>query len=132
MSFGMRPSSIRRTSPNQRSLRCLSRVYIVGRPARDIIVGYFVLSGYVQDTADASQVECVKPSLLPGICSPCLAAIQQRAGNTGIADRHLCLHRELGACHTRAVRRARVEAAFPILLSISASKERLSVMVEPR
>ena len=34
--------------------------------------------------------------------------------------------------HTRAVSRARVEAASPILLSISASKERLSVTVETR
>ena len=33
--FGMRPSSIRRTWSNHRSLRCLSRVYILGRPARD-------------------------------------------------------------------------------------------------
>ena len=65
---------------------------------QDISVGYFVLPGYVQDTADASQVESVKPSLLPGICSPCLAAIQQCAGNTGIVDCHLCLHRQLGAC----------------------------------
>ena len=79
-------------------------------------------------------MECVKPSLLPGICSPCLAAIQQRAGNTGIVDRHICLHRQLGVYlhYTRAVRRARVEAAFLILLSICVSKERLSVMVEPR
>ena len=38
----------------------------------------------------------------------------------------------LGLVHTRTVRRARVESAFPILLSISASKERLSLMVEPR
>ena len=64
---------------------------------QDINVGYFVLPGYAQDTADASQVKSVKPSLLPGICSPCLAAIQQCAGNTGIVDRHLCLHRQLGA-----------------------------------
>ena len=35
MSLGMRPTSIRRAWPNHRSLRCLSRVYIVGRPARD-------------------------------------------------------------------------------------------------
>ena len=41
---------------------------------QDISVGYFVLPGYAQDTADASQVESVKPSLLPGICSPYLAA----------------------------------------------------------
>ena len=65
---------------------------------QDISVGCFVLPGYYQDTADASQVECVKPSLLPGICSQCLAAIQQCAGNTGIVDCHLCLHRQLGAC----------------------------------
>ena len=38
----------------------------------------------------------------------------------------------LGLVQTRAVRRARVVAAFPIILSNSASKERLSVMVEPR
>ena len=81
---------------------------------------------------DASQVECVEPFLLPGICSPRLAAIQQCADNAGIVDCHLCLHRQLGLVHTRAVRRARVEAAFPILLLISASNERLSVMVEPR
>ena len=35
MSFGMRPSSILRTWHNHRSLRCLSRVYILGRPAWD-------------------------------------------------------------------------------------------------
>ena len=82
----MRPSSGRRIWPNHRSLRCLGRVYILGRPARDrtFSVGYFVLPWYVWDTADASHVECVKPSL---------AAIQQCAGN-----RNLCLHKQLGAC----------------------------------
>ena len=50
---------------------------------QDISVGYFILQGYSQDTADASQVECVEPSLLPGICSPRLAAIQQCADHTG-------------------------------------------------
>lgn len=38
----------------------------------------------------------------------------------------------LGLFHTGVVRRARVVAAFPILLPISASRERLLVMVEPR
>ena len=38
----------------------------------------------------------------------------------------------LGLVHTHEVRRASVVAAFPILLSISVSKERLLVMVEPR
>ena len=100
---------------------------------QNISVGYFVQPGYAQDTADASQVECVEPTLLPGIiCSPCLAAIQQCADNTGNVDGVVVFTGSLGLVHTRAVRRARVEAGFPILLSISASNERLSVMVEPR
>ena len=65
---------------------------------QDISVGYFVLSGYSQDTADASQVECVEPSLLPGLCCPRLATIQQCVGDTGILYRHLCHHRQLGTC----------------------------------
>ena len=64
-------------------------------------------------------------------CSPCLATIQQCAGNTYITYCYLSLHRHsLGLVHTRAVRRARVEAAFPILSSIFVSKDKLSVMVE--
>ena len=68
-----------------RSMRCLSRVYILRTPStrQDISVGYFVLPGYDQDTAHVSQVESVEPSLLPGIRSPRLAAIQQYAGKTG-------------------------------------------------
>ena len=92
---------------------------------QDISVGYFVLPGYSQDTADASQVECVEPSLLPGICSLHLAAIQQGADHTVIVDCHLCLDRQLGACPHSSRETARVEAAFPFLLLISASKERL-------
>ena len=66
---------------------------------QEISVGYFVQPGYAQDTAGDSQVECVEPTLLPGIiCSPCLAAIQQCADNTGNVDRHICLHRQLWAC----------------------------------
>ena len=66
---------------------------------QDISVGYFVLPGYAQDTAGASLVERVELSLLPGISSPCLAAIQQCADNTDIVvDCHICLHRQLGAC----------------------------------
>ena len=37
-----------------------------------------------------------------------------------------------GFVHTRAVRRARVEAAFPIILSIYVSNARLSLIAEPR
>ena len=70
----------------------------MGRSAReDISVGYFVLPGYSRDTADASRVECVMPSLLPGIRSPCLAVIQQCAINSGIVDCHICLHGQIGA-----------------------------------
>ena len=65
---------------------------------QDISVSHFVQPGYAQDTADASQVECVEPTLLSGICSPCLAAIQQCANNTGNVDLLICLHRKLGAC----------------------------------
>ena len=54
-----------------------------------IRVGYFIMSAYSQDTADASQVECVETSL---------AAIQHCADNIGIVDCHLCLDRKLGAC----------------------------------
>ena len=79
-----------------RTLCVLSRVYILGRPARDRTSALVTLS--YQDTTDASRVECVDPSLMPGICSPCLATIQQCASNTGTVDRHLCLHRQLGAC----------------------------------
>ena len=63
-----------------------------------ICVGYFILPGYSQDTADASQVECVEPSLLSVICSPCIAAIQQCADNTGIVDCHIGIDRHIGDC----------------------------------
>ena len=43
-------------------------------------------------------MECVEPTLLPGICSSCLAAIQQCADNTFNVDRHICLHRQLVPC----------------------------------
>ena len=120
------------TQPSQSALSKQSEHSGKTSTGQDISVGYFILPAYSQDTADDSQVECVEPSLLSGICSPRLAAKQQCADNTGIVDCHLCLHGQFGLVHTRAVRRARVEAAFPILLLISASKERLSVMVEPR
>ena len=85
------------TQPSQSALSKQS-VHIGKTSTRqDISVSYFVQPGYAQDTAAASQVGCVEPTLLPGICSPCLAAIQQCADNTGNVDRHICLHRQLGA-----------------------------------
>ena len=68
---------------------------------QDISIGYFILPAYSQDTVDASQVECIEPSLLPGICSPCLAAIQQCADNTG----NVVFTYSSGLVHTPAVRR---------------------------
>ena len=86
------------TQPSQSALSKQSVHSGKTNTRQDTSVGYFVLPGYVHDTADASQVECVEPSLLPGICSSCLAAVQQCADNTGIVDRRLCLHRQVGAC----------------------------------
>ena len=86
------------TQPSQSALSKLS-VHTGKTSTRQAnSVGYFVQPGYAQDTADASQVECVEPTLLPGICSPFLAVIQQCADNTGNIDRHICRHRQFGAC----------------------------------
>ena len=35
--------------------------------------------------------------VLPGICNPCLAAIQQ-TGSKGIIDCNVCLHGQIAAC----------------------------------
>ena len=86
------------TQPSQSALSKQSEHTGKTSTRQDISVGYFVQPGYVEDTANASHVKCVEPTLLPGICSPCLAAIQQCADNTGNVDRHICLHRQLGAC----------------------------------
>ena len=120
------------TQPSQSALSKQSVHTEKTSTRQDSSVGYFVQPGYAKYTADASQVECVEPSPLSGICRPRLAAVQQCADNTGIVDLIFVLSDSLGLVHTRAVRWARVEAAFPILLSISALKERLSVMMEPR
>ena len=93
---------------------------------QDLGVGHSVLPGYTKDTVDASQVEGIESFLLSGIRGPRLAAVHQCADNTGIVHDRLGLHWQF------EVRRASVVAAFPILLSISVSKERLSVMMEPR
>ena len=93
----------------------------MGRPARDRTSALATLSCQDMPRIHASHVECIEPSLLSGTCSSCLAAIVDRLSTLA-----------LGLVHTRAVRRARVGATFQIPLSISASKERLSVIVEPR
>ena len=55
-----------------------------------------VFLGYAQETAKTSQVEDVEFSLLSDIRSPCLAAVQQYADDTGVVDCHLCFHCQLG------------------------------------
>ena len=81
---------------------------------------------------NASQMEGAQSPFLPGISGPRLAAVQQCADNTGVLHSHLGRDRHLGFVYTLVVRRARVVAAFPIHFSISLSRERLSVMVDPR
>ena len=112
------------------------RAWKVGS-GQDVGVGHSVLPRYAKDTADASQVEGIESFLLSGICGPCLAIVHQCADDTGIVHCYLGLLCQfgvgrLGSVHTREFRRASVVAAFPILLSISVSKERLSVVVEPK
>ena len=62
------------TQPSQSALSKQSIHSGKTSTGQDISVGYFILPAYSQDTADASQVECVEPSLLPGICSPRLTS----------------------------------------------------------
>ena len=58
------------------------------------------------------------------------ASLKQRDDVEGCKEKGEIVHirANVHLSHTRL----QVEAAFPILLSISASNERLSVMVEPR
>ena len=72
---------------------CLSRVYILRRPAQDKTSALdTVFPGYTKDTANTFQVEDVES----GIRSPCLNAVQQCADDTGVVDGHLCFHSQLG------------------------------------
>ena len=66
---------------------------------QDISIGYFVLPGprirrVLLKWNVLSILSC--PTYVGP--SPCLAVIQQCVGNAGIADRRLCIHRQLGAC----------------------------------
>ena len=53
------------TQPSQSALSKQSVHSGKTNTRQDISVGYFVPPAYSQDTTDASQVECVEPSLLP-------------------------------------------------------------------
>ena len=100
---------------------------------QDLDAGLCVLPKHAQDTVDASRVEGLGSFLLSGICGPCLAAVHSVLATQALYTTILVFTVSLGLVHTREVmRRASIVAAVPILLSISVSQERLSVMVEPR
>ena len=69
---------------------------------------------------------------LSAVQSPGLASVKQGAENAGPVDGHLGLDVSLLFSQGLFVSLANVVAARPIRLLISASKDRLSVTVEPR
>ena len=87
---------------------------------------------HVKDAPQAAHKEGVKPFPLSVVQSPGLASVQQGDENAGPVD---CLHGlDVSLLFSQAlfVSLANVVAARPIRLLISASKDRLSVTVEPR
>ena len=70
---------------------------MLGRLARDKNLGvwHLVPPGDFQDAAEALQLECVQSPLLPGICSPCLAAVKLCADDVCVVVCHLSLHCQL-------------------------------------
>ena len=77
-------------------------------------------------------MEGIQSPFLPGVSGPCLAAVEQCADDTGVVHCYLGLHCQLGVGpHTCCEARMGC-GCLPDPLSISASRERLSVMVEPR
>ena len=130
----MRPSGMRWTWPSQRSLRCLSSVNMLGRPARDRTSLLVTLSCHdiprmwrrLLMWKVFRRISCL--AYVVHVSLPYSSVLMTQALYTAI----LVFVVNLGLIHTRVVRRARVVAAFPIPLSSSASRERLSVIVEPR
>ena len=130
----MRPSGMRWTWPNQRSLHCLSSVNMLGRPARD--------KNSVLGTLSCHDIARMRRRLLMWkvvrrlsclvyvvhVSLPYSSVLITQALYTAI----LVFLVNLELVHTRDVGRARVVAAFPILLSSSVSRERLLVIAEPR
>ena len=129
------------TQPTQPALSELGEHACKVGSGQNLGVGHSALPGYAQDTVDASQVEGVELFCLFVFVFffSCLAyVVHVSLPHIGVlTTQALCniilvFTVSLGLVHTREVRRASVVAAFPVLLSISVSKERLSVMVEPR
>ena len=132
-SLGILPSSIRRTCPSQRSLRCRRRVNMEGRLARERTSVLGTFSSHEMPSMRRRQRIWKELSLLSclayvvHVSLPYNKVLTTQALYTAI----LVLMVSLGFSHTLEVRRARVVAALPILLSISASSEILLLMVEP-
>ena len=95
---------------------------------QDLGVGVFVLPGYAQDTADASQMEGIESFFLSGIIYvvhvwlPYISVLTTQTLFTTI----LVFTVNLGLVHTREVRRASVVSAFPILINLSVQGEVVS------
>ena len=121
MAFGMRLSFMRR------KWRCLSRVYMVGRPARDRTSTLVTLS--CQDMPKMRRMlltwkvlslfSCL--AYVVHISLPYNKVLRTQALYTAIFVFTVSLVFD----HIRNVRRVCVVAAFPTLLSISVSRERL-------
>jgi len=74
---------------------CVQSVHTEKASTRqDLGIGHSVFPGYTQDTANT--LEGVESSLMFGIRSPCLTAVQQCADDTGVVGGHLCFHCPLG------------------------------------
>ena len=134
MSFGIRPSSIRRTWPSQRSWRCLSRVFMEDIPARDRTSVLVILSCQNEPNMRRRLLRWKVLSLFSWrgyvvhVSLPYNKVLSTQTLYTAIFGVVV----NLTFVHTLDLRRARVVAAFQILLSISALRERLSAMVDPR
>ena len=75
-------------------------------------------------------MKCFEATLLSGIYCPCLSAVQQDVADTGLVK-----FDPSGQCsfsHTFLVSLNMAEESLPMRLLISASVDRLLVMVEPK
>ena len=138
MSFGMRPSSIRRKWPSQHSLRCLSSVYMLGRLAR--------LRTWALSNSFAHIIPRMRCRLrmwrlfsfrsclayIVHASLPYRSVLMMHASFTAIFVATV----SLGFSQTRVVSGPNIVVAYPVRWLISASRDRLSpglsLMVEPR
>ena len=90
-----------------------------------------VVPFYSQDTAQASDTECVELFLYGRVHSPCFTAVHQGAQDTSLIHSHFRFHCELGIFPDSCSKHPKVVAALPILWSISLSRESSSVIVNP-